>query len=169
MSQGPVMAPESAVPLEEPELPELLLELVLPLEPELPLDPELPVDPELPELPLDPELLETPELPVEPELPVDPELLLEPRRAPESTFPELPLGPELPPELDGDPMGASDVLASREGLKLSSLEPQAEKLAVAHRADKRVRARIVNLSFPSLKSLDQSDAARKNRPLIAPP
>jgi hypothetical protein len=92
MSQGPVVGPESAPPL-DPELPELL-ELVLLVDPELPLEPEpleLPLeaeaslDPELPELPLEPGLpLEEP-----PELPPEPEPLLEPER------PEPPLEPEL--------------------------------------------------------------------------
>jgi hypothetical protein len=117
-----VPAPESAIPL-DPELPEL------------PLEPELPLDPELPELPLDPELVE---------VPLEPELLLNPESL------ELPLEPELPPEPEGDPLlPGSDMLASGEKPVLSPVEPQAQTVTVADATAKRLRARMVDPSFPS--------------------
>jgi hypothetical protein len=126
MSQGPVPAPESTVPL-DPELPEL------PPEPAPLLDPELPEVPLEPEPPLDPEL---PEVPLEPEPPLDPEA------------PELPLEPELPRDPEADPLLASCVLASGDEPELSLLEPQAQNVAVAAVTAKRVRARMTGSFLP---------------------
>jgi|SRR5882672_4342942 len=123
MSQGPVKVPESPAPL-EPELPELPLEPELlpepPLEPELLLDVEPPPEPEL----LDPPLPELPWPPLDPEL-----------AAP-------PLDPELPPELDELPGPAPpSPPAPEEGLDVS-VEPHAQKIAVAERAARGPKTRV---------------------------
>jgi hypothetical protein len=145
MSHGPLTAPESTLPLDA-EL------LELPPEPEPPLDDELlepPLEPE-DELELEeavePELLELLPDPEEPPALEPPELLLELDRPPDAELPGLPLEPELLLDL-ADPLLASETLASDApasggALALSSLEPQANKIAVATATARRVRKRM---------------------------
>jgi hypothetical protein len=122
MSQGPVKAPESPTPL----APELL---------------KLPFEPELPELPLEVPALEGEPL-LEPELPsppLDPELAV-PLLDPEPAVP--PLDPELPPELEDlrgpDPPSSP---APEWGLDVS-VDPHAQRIAVAERAARRPKTHV---------------------------
>jgi hypothetical protein len=124
MSQGPLKVPESPAPLELPLEPELLPEPLL--EPELLPELEPPLEPELFEPPLDEPLLEPelPEPPLDPELAVpllDPELLPELEELPGPAPPSSPL-PEWGPDV--------------------SVEPHAQKIAVADKAAKRPRTHV---------------------------
>jgi hypothetical protein len=122
MSQGPVKLPESPAPL----APELL---------------KLPLEPELPELPLEVPPPEAVPL-LEPELaspPLDPEVAV-PLLDPEPTVP--PLDPELPPELEDlrGPAPPSSP-APEWGLDVS-MEPHAQRIAVAERAARRPKTHV---------------------------
>jgi hypothetical protein len=126
-----LLAPPSAKPPDELELP------LEPEVPEPPLEPEvpgLPLGPELPGLPLEPEPLD-PGASAAPELPVlEPELALDP-----ALEPDAPADPEADPLLD-------DPLALGEELEWSPPEPHAQNVTVAAAMAKRVRAPMRNPS-----------------------